>query len=50
MYTHVEHNPNDINNDSHSIGDPMEYATQAHLTANGHIGTTLPEDKPEHDS
>ena len=26
----------------------MEYATQAHLTANSHIGTTLPEDKPEH--
>ena len=26
----------------------MEYVTQAHLTANSHIGTTLPEDKPEH--
>ena len=25
----------------------MEYATRVHLTANSHIGTALPEDKPE---
>ena len=26
----------------------MEYATQVHLNTNSHIGTALPEDKPEH--
>ena len=26
----------------------MEYATQVHLTTNSHIGTALPEHKPEH--